>query len=257
MSNKEENKIPKIVHYVWMGKGEKNNHIKRCMKTWKRHLKGYEIIEWNEDRFDINSHPFVKYAYENKKWAFVSDYVRFYAIYNMGGVYFDTDIVMASDIDDLLKNEAFVGYESDDMPFTAVFGAKPKHEFAKKVLEYYDSIDLEKFEFNWKDNNTISVSNILINNFECKLGNIEQILKNDIKVYKKEILCFPSFKSKTIHAFTSTWTNASYVNNFKHKVRMFMVTRCTNKVNIFIYLLFRRISNFNKVKKNKRDENND
>ena len=241
----KENKmeIPKIIHYVWMGHGKKNPHIKKCMKTWKKHLKEYKIIEWNEDNFDINSHPFVKYAYEQKKWAFVSDYVRFYAIYNYGGVYFDTDIVMVKNIDNLLNNRAFVGYESDNMPFTAVFGAISKHEFAKKVLDYYDSIDLKKFKFNWKDNNTISVSNILVDEFNCKLGNKEQLLKEDIKVYPKEILCFPSMKSKTIHAFTSTWTTDSYVDNLKHKIRMFMVTRCTNKFNILLYLLFRKVSN--------------
>ena len=245
---KKNDKIPKTIHYVWMGKGEKNKHIKKCMSTWKKHLKGYEIIEWNEDNFDINSHPFVKYAYENKKWAFVSDYVRFYAIYNYGGIYFDTDIVMAKNIDDLLDNNAFVGFESNNMPFTAVFGATPNHEFAKKVLDYYDNIDVEKFGFNWEDNNTISVSNILIEDYGCEVGNKEQLLKNGIKVYQKEILCFPSFKSKTIHAFTSTWTDKSYINNVKHKIRMFLITRCTNKFNIGIYLLFRKVSNVNRRK---------
>lgn len=245
---KEKEKIPKIVHYVWMGHSEKNKYIKRCMKSWNKHLNNYKIIEWNEENFDINSHPFVKYAYEHKQWAFVSDYVRFYAIYNQGGVYFDTDIVMADDINDLLTNRAFVGYESDDMPFTAVFGAVPKHELAKKVLDYYDNINLNEFKFNWKDNNTISVSNILINEFNCKKGNKEQLLKCGIKVYRKNILCFPSMKSKTIHAFTSTWTNESYINNIKHKIRMFLITRCTNKFNIAIYLFFRKISNFNRGK---------
>lgn len=76
--------IPKKIHYVWVGGKEKPKDIKRCMKTWKKHLDGYEIIEWNEDNFDINSHPFVKAAYEAKKWAFVSDYIRAYALYNEG-----------------------------------------------------------------------------------------------------------------------------------------------------------------------------
>ena len=244
----KEEKIPKIIHYVWMGNGKKNKHIKKCMNTWKKHLKGYKIVEWNERNFDINSHPFVKCAYEKKQWAFVSDYVRFYAVYTQGGVYFDTDIVMVSDIDKLLENRAFVGYESNNMPFTAVFGAVPKHEFPKKVLDYYNNINVEKFGFKWNDNNTISVSNILIKDFNCKKGNKEQLLKGDIKVYKKEVLCLPSLQSKTIHAFTSTWTNESYVNNLKHKIRMFMVTRCTNKLNIALYLLFRNISNINRRK---------
>lgn len=86
------------------------------MKTWKKFLKDYEIIEWNENNFDINSHPFVKAAYEAKKWAFVSDYIRAYALYTQGGVYFDTDIIMIDSIDDLLENRAFVGYEAPEFP---------------------------------------------------------------------------------------------------------------------------------------------
>lgn len=240
--------IPKIIHYVWMGRGEKSKHIKQCMKSWKKHLKDYKIIEWNEDNFDISSHPFVKYAYENKKWAFVSDYIRFFAIYNYGGVYFDTDIVMVKDIDDLLNNKVFVGYESDDAPFTAVFGSVANHEFAKMILDYYDKIDLRKFKFNFDDNNTLSVSKMLIENYGCKTGNVEQLLKNEIRVYQKNILCAPSFKSKTIHAFTSTWTEGYVVDNLKHKIRMFMITRCTNRFNIFLYLIFRKLCNINRRK---------
>ena len=119
--------IPKKIHYVWMGGKEKPKAIKKCMKTWKKYLKDYEIIEWNEHNFDINSHPFVKKAYENKKWAFVSDYVRAYAIYNYGGIYLDTDVFVIDNIDQLLDNKAFVGYEHPDYPFTAVFGAEKGH----------------------------------------------------------------------------------------------------------------------------------
>ena len=171
---------------------------------------------------------------------------RFYAIYNYGGVYFDTDIVMVKNIDDLLNNKVFVGFESNNAPFTAVFGSVPKHEFAKKVLDYYDNLDLKKFNFKFDDNNTLSVSKILIDDYKCELGNKEQLLNNEIKVYPKGILCSPTLKSKTIHAFTSTWTEGYIVDNMKHKIRMFMITRCTNKFNILLYLIFRKISNFNR-----------
>lgn len=86
--------IPKKIHYVWVGGKEKPKNIRKCMKSWKKHLKDYEIIEWNENNFDINSHPFVKAAYNAKKWAFVSDYIRAYVIYNEGGIYLDTDVIV-------------------------------------------------------------------------------------------------------------------------------------------------------------------
>ncbi len=76
--------IPKKIHYVWVGGKEKPSKIKKCMKTWGNYLKDYEIIEWNENNFDINSHPFVKAAYDAQKWAFVSDYIRAYVIYTYG-----------------------------------------------------------------------------------------------------------------------------------------------------------------------------
>ena len=228
--------IPKKIHYVWMGKNEKNRKIKRCMKTWKKYLKDYEIIEWNEDNFDINSHPFVKKAYEEKKWAFVSDYIRFYVIYNYGGVYFDTDIIMVGNIDELLINKAFVGFESHDYPFTAVFGAEKEHEFCKRVLDYYDNLEMDDFEFIFENNNTISVSDILINEYGCIPNDTEQELKNDIKVYTSDILCNPSLKSKTIHAFTATWIKKGDIG-IRLKITKMLRANATNRLKIVIYLI--------------------
>ena len=90
--------IPKKIHYVWVGGNEKSDDIKRCMKTWKNHLNGYEVIEWNDSNFDIDSHPFVKAAYKAKKWAYVSDYIRAYVIYQYGGIYLDTDILLLDNL---------------------------------------------------------------------------------------------------------------------------------------------------------------
>ena len=217
--------IPKKIHYVWVGGKEKPKDIKRCMKTWGKHLKDYEIIEWNESNFDIHSHPFVEAAYKAKKWAYVSDYIRMYAIYNYGGIYLDTDVLVLDNFDDMLDNKAFVGYEHPDYPFTAVFGAEPKHPFIKKILDSYDEIDT--YEFNFENNNTISVSNILINDYKCKKGNIEQLLKDGVKVYKDDILCNPSINSKTIHIFTGTWLDGK--KGFKRKLATFLKLRLTNK----------------------------
>ena len=78
--------IPKKIHYVWVGGKEKPDEVKECIKTWKKHCPDYEIKEWNESNFDINSHPFVQAAYKAKKWAFVSDYIRIYALLNEGRI---------------------------------------------------------------------------------------------------------------------------------------------------------------------------
>ena len=223
--------IPKIIHYVWVGNNPKPKDIKKCMKTWKKHLKDYEIIEWNESNFDINSHPFVKKAYEAKKWAYVSDYIRMYAIYNYGGIYLDTDVLVLDNFDKFLDNKVFVGFERENDPFTAVFGAEKKNKFIKKLLDYYDNLDAYNFDF--ENNNTISVSNILINEYGCSKENKEQLLKDGIKVYKDDILCNPSKNSTAVHIFTGTWLEG--VKPLKRKIVTALKTNIKTKKQAEIY----------------------
>lgn len=220
---KKEQKIPKKIHYVWVGGKDKPADIKKCMKTWKKHLKDYQIIEWNESNFDMNSHPFLKAAYEQKKWAFISDYIRAYVIYHEGGIYLDTDIIVLDNFDKFLNHDAFVGFENDTHPFTAVFGAKPKHSLVKKMLDYYDNLDSYNFDFT--SNNTISVSDILIKNYNCKIGNEYQELKDGIAVYPDTVLCNPSKDSIAIHIFTGTWLGNK--KTVKYKIIKFLKLRLT------------------------------
>ena len=217
--------IPKKIHYVWVGGNEKNNTIKQCMKTWGKHLEGYEVIEWNENNFDIDSHPFVKAAYKAKKWAYVSDYIRAYVIYKYGGIYLDTDILVLDNFDRFLNNRAFVGFENPQYPFTAVFGAEPGHPLVKDMIEYYDRLDEYKFDF--EKNNTISVSDLLIKKYRCKVGNKFQILDEDIAVYPDTVLCNPSENSISIHVFTGTWLEGKKA--LARKINVFLKIHVTNK----------------------------
>ncbi|MEF9991796.1 MAG: glycosyltransferase [Peptostreptococcaceae bacterium] len=228
--------IPKIIHYVWVGGNPKSKDIERCMRTWKKHLKDYEIIEWNEDNFDINSNEFVRQAYEAKKWAYVSDYIRAYAIYHYGGIYLDTDVLVLDDLEDLLQNKAFVGYENPQYPFTAVFGAEKNHPFLKSILDYYKNLSFE-FDVNdqYKNVNTKTVSDILIEDYACELGNKEQLLRTGIKVYKDNVLCNPSKYSKTIHIFTGTWLEgqSNFAKNINRIVRLRLTTK--NRAKLYSY----------------------
>lgn len=198
--------IPKKIHYVWVGGNEIPKDLRKCMSSWKKYLKDYEIKEWNENNFDIEKHPFVKAAYKAKKWAFVSDYIRAYALYTEGGIYLDTDNIVLDNLDELLKHEAFVGYEEPNYPFTACFGSKKGHPFPKAIIDSYDNV---AFTFDKNDQlanvNTKTVSDLLVREFGCKLGNKEQELKTGIHVYKWDVLCHPSINSKVIHVFTGTW----------------------------------------------------
>lgn len=195
------------------------------MKTWGKHLEGYEVIEWNENNFDIDSHPFVKAAYKAKKWAYVSDYIRAYVIYKYGGIYLDTDILVLDNFDRFLNNRAFVGFENPQYPFTAVFGAEPGHPLVKDMIEYYDRLDEYKFDFG--KNNTISVSDLLIKKYHCKVGNKFQILDEDIAVYPDTVLCNPSENSISIHVFTGTWLEGKKA--LARKINVFLKIHVTNK----------------------------
>ena len=97
--------IPKKIHYCWFGRGEKPKDALKCIESWKKFCPDYEILEWNEDNFDLTQNRYMKEAYEAKKWAFVSDYARLKIIYDNGGIYLDTDVEIIKPIDDLLCME--------------------------------------------------------------------------------------------------------------------------------------------------------
>lgn len=104
--------IPKKIHYCWFGKGEKPKLAKKCINSWKKYCPTYEIIEWNEENFDIKLNAYTKWCYDNKKYAFLSDYVRLLVVYQYGGLYFDTDVELIRSPDFLLEEEAFWGFET-------------------------------------------------------------------------------------------------------------------------------------------------
>lgn len=209
--------IPKIIHYVWVGRNPKSPLIEECIATWKKKLPDFKIIEWNEDNFNMHENKYIEQAYKAKKWAFVSDYIRARAIYEQGGIYLDTDVRVIDDLTPLLDDRAFIGFENNDYLSAAIFGAEKGHPFMQDILDYY-----KDRSFNFDENNqmagvnSLSVTDILIDKYGLKIGNQEQMLKEGIHVYPDGVLCNPSKDSKTIHLFTGTWMNGKH--SFKHKI---------------------------------------
>ena len=103
--------IPRIIHYCWFGHGEMPELANRCIATWHENMPDYEYKLWNEDNFDVNQIPYTKEAYEARKFAFVSDYVRLWALEQFGGIYMDVDFEVYKPFDDLLGYKAFAGFE--------------------------------------------------------------------------------------------------------------------------------------------------
>lgn len=131
--------IPKVIHYCWFGGKEKPDIVKTCIQSWRKILKDYEIVEWNETNFDIHSNTFVREAYEAGKFAFVSDYVRVFALYNQGGIYLDTDVEVFQNFDKFLHHESFWGFEQENYIATSTIGAKKENKLISQFLDSYSS----------------------------------------------------------------------------------------------------------------------
>ena len=134
--------IPKIIHYCWFGGNPLSELAIKCIDSWKKYCPDYEIIQWNETNYDIkNCCDYVREAYDEKKWAFVSDYARLEIIYNNGGVYLDTDVELLRPLDTLLNNRCYFGAETTGYVATGLgFGAEKNNEIVKRLLDEYDNV---------------------------------------------------------------------------------------------------------------------
>ena len=133
--------IPKTIHYCWFGRNPLPPSAVKCINSWRRFFPDYEIKEWNEDNFDVNIIPYTAEAYKARKYAFVSDYARFWILYHYGGVYFDTDVEVIRPMDDIIRRGAFMGTEvvwkyPQVAPGLGI-GAEPGHEIYKQAIEHY------------------------------------------------------------------------------------------------------------------------
>lgn len=144
--------IPKKIHYCWFGRKPLPDKARHCIASWRKYLPDYEIIEWNEDNFDINVIPYTADAYAVGKYAFVSDYARFYVLYKQGGIYFDTDVEVIRPMDDVIEAGPFMGFElnpnakSQQYPCGAVaaglgLGAIAGMPLYKDILDYYSTAE--------------------------------------------------------------------------------------------------------------------
>jgi hypothetical protein len=218
--------IPKIIHYCWFGRGEKPALAQMCISACKKYLSDYELKEWNEDNFDINSNQYVKEAYENKKWAFVSDYVRLYALYNEGGVYLDTDCELLGRIDSFLTNPAFSGYESKEAILTAIMGAEKGNEWIKLLLDYYENRSFYNQDGSLDiTTNVIIISNLTKEQYGCKYDGKQINIPGKFTIYPVDYFCPKSCitgelnlteNSVAIHHFNASWIG-DYTVNLRNK----------------------------------------
>ena len=227
--------IPKKIHYCWFGRNPIPPKTKKYIDSWKKHCPDYEIVKWSEDNYDIEKHPYMKKAYTEKKWSFVSDYARLDIIYNEGGIYLDTDVELLKPLDFVLNEKAFFARENEEFITTGLgFGAERHNSVVKMLRDMYD------------DQQDFITCPYLVTKGLCEMGfelsdKFQSI--NKISVYSKEVFNPFDFKTGTVSITENTVSINHYAGSWMSM---------SKKMRIGISRLGRRIfgmSRYEKMKK--------
>lgn len=218
--------IPKKIHYCWFGRNPLPESALKCIASWRKYLPDYEIIEWNEDNFDVNIIPYTAQAYAAKKYAFVSDYARFRILYEHGGLYFDTDVEVIRLMDDIIARGPFMGFEinpGSERPHGAVapglgIGAVPRMAIFEVILDYYSRLQFIRPDGSF--NTTDAVVNITTRELERAGLDGRQGVQTvaGLNLYPADYFnpfddatgrLHKTANTYTIHWFSKTWLNVS------------------------------------------------
>lgn len=230
--------MEKKIHYCWFGGNAIPQSAQKCIDSWKKYFPQYEICLWNESNFDIECNDYVKEAYEAKKWAFVSDYARFWILYNYGGLYFDTDVEVVSDFEDILVRGNFMGCEeSSNYAVNPGLGiaVEKGNSFYKEMLDMYDSIHFDNHDDNSIKTVVEYTTNMLKKHGYIANGNIQEI--EDIHIYPPEYFCpldpisgkmSMTNNTHSIHHYTATWQTP--YKRMKGKIQKILGLRITRYI---------------------------
>ena len=188
---------------------------KRCIQSWKRYCPSFEIIEWNETNFNVNSCAYVREAYQAKKWAFVSDYARFKILYENGGLYFDTDVELIKPIDDIIENGPFMGCEagSEIVAPGLGLGGKPGLGLYKEILDFYESSHFGEGNREKITKTVVQITTDILKKHGFKgTGQIEEV--EGVMIYPVDFFCPMNYwtgeititeNTRSIHHYNMTW----------------------------------------------------
>lgn len=225
--------IQKKIHYCWFGGKPLPELAIKCIESWRRYFPDYEIIEWNENNFDVNSIPYTAEAYKAKMYAFVSDYARFWILYKYGGLYFDTDVEVIKDMHPILEKGAFMGCEnkanSGAMPIDLGIapglglGCNPGHTFYKEMLELYRTLHFINLNGSYNKKTIVEYTTELLVSHGLMNTDCIQLIEG-IFIYPKEYFCPIDYKTGemvitektyTIHHYMASWENKNKSYLFK------------------------------------------
>lgn len=190
--------IPKIIHYCWFGSSKMPAFAVKCMNSWRKYLPDYQLRLWNEDSFDVRQHPYTSEALESGKYAFITDYVRLYALYHHGGIYLDTDVEMVKNLDDLLHLSGFTGFESEKHIPTGIMACEKKNAWTKEQLDCYTGRHFIKPDGKPDLTSNVETITSYMAGHGFKLNNHYQVYKECMHFFPSEYFC-PKTRSGMIH----------------------------------------------------------
>ena len=210
--------IPKVIHYCWFGRGKMPALSEKCIASWKKYCPDYEIVCWTEDNFDIAQNRYAKEAYDAKKWAFVSDYVRLKVIFDEGGIYLDTDVELLKPLDDLISESGFIGFDDNGLVSTGLgFAAEKGDPLVEALLRDYDTIPFVLPDGSFDQTPCPDRNTKLLETLGLDLKKQDQVFMG-IRFLPEDYLCpmkYYTGKKKTtkntysIHHFSASWTSAT------------------------------------------------
>lgn len=215
--------IPKVIHYCWFGGKPLPESAIQCIESWKKYMPDYEIKEWNESCFDVNSVRFTQEAYKLQKYAFVSDYARFWILNNFGGIYFDSDVELIKPIDDIVEQGAFTGMEIPYKKSKGLWGINPgvgigcekNNPLIKEFLEYYS----RKHFVNSRGSFSTTVVKMVskrMNALPYTVDSLGIAHFENMNVYPRTYFCPLDYETgkleitentRSIHHYAATWVN--------------------------------------------------
>ena len=207
--------IPKVIHYCWFGGNPLPKSAQKCIDSWRKFCPDYDIIEWNENNFDVSLNQYVREAYQNKKFAFVSDYVRLYAMYTYGGIYMDTDVEVVKNLDDFLHHEGFSGFESDVSIPTGIMASQKGFKLFEDLLAYYDTHTFINSDGSFNMTTNVATITSMMYKYGFVPNGKFQIIEG-FALYPKDYFCplenGTGKLTKTSNTATIHWFNKSWVS---------------------------------------------
>lgn len=215
--------IPKVIHYCWFGEKPLPESAQKNIDSWKKFCPDYEIKQWSEDNYDVNKYKYTREAYQQKRYAFVTDVARLDIIYHEGGIYLDIDVELLKSLNPLLNNDLFLGMEISGRVATGLgFGAEKGHKILRENLRLYESIPFSS------DITCVTYTTNLLKKYGLKKANVIQNIEGAL-ILPTEYLAPLSYGTNRLKITSNTYAihhyNGSWKNGNDHFIRFKIMLR--------------------------------